>query len=62
MERISEVLAAFARSESGGNLIEYALLAALVAIACVSTLETFGKKDLLKTFTTVGTDFKKAVK
>jgi Flp pilus assembly pilin Flp len=53
---------AFVCDEAGGDLIEYSLMAALVALVCASAVGTFGKNHLLKEFTTIGNDFKKDVK
>jgi Flp pilus assembly pilin Flp len=51
-----------AASECGGEMIEYALLGAFAALASVTAVTNFGKKDLLKLYTTIGTNFKKGVK
>jgi Flp pilus assembly pilin Flp len=59
---IRRMLGALVSAEDGGELIEYALLAALVALATIKSVEAFGKKDVLKLLTTIGTDFRKSVK
>ncbi|MGC2621334.1 MAG: hypothetical protein WA414_19980 [Acidobacteriaceae bacterium] len=56
------MLLELAASDGGGQMIEYALLGALVAVASVTAMTNFGKKDLLKLYTTIGTNFKKDVK
>jgi pilus assembly protein Flp/PilA len=39
MMRLFEVLQHFCREESGQDLIEYALIAALIAVACVAAMQ-----------------------
>lgn len=46
------------QDESGQDVIEYALLASLIALAAVGHLHTFGS-TLRKTYTNIGTDFTK---
>jgi len=41
--------------ESGQDIIEYALMAALIALAAVSAMQTVGKK-ISNTFNSVGSD------
>ena len=51
---------ALASDESGQNLIEYALVAALIALACVSTMTGLGT-TIGNAFTTVGTKLTSAM-
>ena len=44
----------FARDESGATMIEYGLIAALVAVAAIVALESLGT-SITGIFTTVGT-------
>lgn len=46
------------RDESGQDVVEYALLAALLAMSVVSDLHKFGTA-LKNDYTTIGTDFAK---
>lgn len=62
MNVLRTLLFDFAASDGGGQMIEYALIGALVAVASVTAMTNFGKKDLLKLYTNIGTDFKKDVK
>ena len=43
----------FIREEEGQNLIEYALLVALIAVVCIAAVTTLGKAASSK-FSTVG--------
>jgi pilus assembly protein Flp/PilA len=45
----------FMREESGQDLIEYALIAALIALAAVGAMQTVGSK-IANTFNSVGSD------
>jgi pilus assembly protein Flp/PilA len=46
----------FRRDESGQDLIEYALIAALIALAAVTTIGAVGTK-INSIFTTISTSF-----
>lgn len=46
-------LRAFARNDEGQDLIEYALLVALIAVICVGAV-TFAGKQVLAIFTSIG--------
>ena len=48
------VLRRFIRDESGATAIEYGLIAALVAVACIGILSTLGT-TLSGTFSTINT-------
>lgn len=50
-------LSTFTRSEKGVTMIEYALIAALIAVAAVAILATVGT-DITAIFTTVSTKLK----
>lgn len=43
--------------ESGMDNAEYALIAALVAVAAIVTVKDFGKKSVAKEYNTISTDF-----
>jgi pilus assembly protein Flp/PilA len=47
------------KNEEGATAIEYGLIAALIAVACIAALSTVGSQ-LNKTFTTVGTKLSSA--
>jgi len=49
MQTLKSGICTFANDESGQNLIEYALIAALISLVAVATLTTMG--------TTIGTAF-----
>ena len=38
----------FVRDESGATAIEYGLIAALIAVACIATMQTLGTRLNLK--------------
>jgi Flp pilus assembly pilin Flp len=59
MQRTASLLLSLFLSENGGELIEYALLAALIAIAAIKGLSDFGDKHLLKFYKTIGSDLQK---
>jgi pilus assembly protein Flp/PilA len=44
MNKIQTVFAQFLREESGQDLIEYALIAALIALAAVGAMQSLGSK------------------
>ena len=60
MQTVKHHLTAFHKDESGQNLIEYALVAALIALACVTTLGTLGN-TIGSAFTTVGSKLTSAM-
>ncbi len=43
------------KDESGATLVEYGLIVALIAVACVAVVTTLGQ-NLVKLFTNVGKD------
>lgn len=47
------------KDESGATAIEYGLIAALIAIACIATMSTLGK-TLNNTFSTVASNLSTA--
>jgi pilus assembly protein Flp/PilA len=47
------------RDEQGATAIEYGLIAALIAVAAITAMQTLGT-ELTNTFTTVGTCMKNA--
>jgi pilus assembly protein Flp/PilA len=49
MSSLSRILLAFVRDESGASMVEYGLMVALVAAACVTAVTALG--------TAVGTEF-----
>lgn len=49
---MSKLFASFAKDESGATAIEYGLIAALVAVAIITALQSLGTK-LTGTFTNV---------
>jgi len=57
MSLMSKMVRRFVRGEEGVSLIEYGLLAALIALACVVILGTLGT-DLSGKFTTVDNNLK----
>lgn len=58
--RIRTRLAQFSRDESGQDLIEYALLAALIALAAVVGMNTVAS-DINNAFVTIGSKLSTAV-
>ncbi len=50
---MTNVFARFVKDESGATAIEYGLIAALVAVVCITALTTLGTK-LSTTFTNIG--------
>ena len=56
----TSLLRSLYRDESGQDLIEYALIAALVALAAIATLKTLGQK-LSSSFTSVSTSLTNSV-
>jgi Flp pilus assembly pilin Flp len=62
MLRIAQALHSLAVSESGADMLEYALIAALVALLTLNAVAEFGDKHLLKLYTDLAKDFKSAVK
>ena len=53
------VLRRFLQDESGATAIEYGLIAALVAVACIGVLSTLGT-NLSGTFSTISTKLSSA--
>lgn len=53
MDRLRKVLASLHREESGQDLIEYALLAALIALAATVGMSTVAS-DINNAFTKIG--------
>lgn len=49
----------FINDENGATAIEYGLIAALVAVACIAALQTLGT-SLINTFDTVSTALSEA--
>lgn len=56
---MTNVFARFVKDESGATAIEYGLIAALVAVVCITALTTLGT-NLKATFTNVGAELGKA--
>lgn len=56
---MTNVFARFVKDESGTTAIEYGLIAALVAVVCITALTTLGT-NLKTTFTNVGAELGKA--
>ena len=50
---LKQVVSTFAKDESGQDLIEYALVAALIGLGAVSSMKTFAT-TIGSAFTTVG--------
>lgn len=55
MKKVSQLLARFTREESGQDLIEYALIAALIALAAIGAMQTLGS-DIANEFNSVGSN------
>ncbi len=53
MKKVQQLLAKFMREESGQDLIEYALIAALIALAAIGAMSTLGS-DISNEFNSVG--------
>jgi pilus assembly protein Flp/PilA len=51
------LVARFAKDESGATAIEYGLIASLIAVAAIAAMTTIGSK-LNTTFTNVGSNLK----
>jgi pilus assembly protein Flp/PilA len=58
LQRAVQSLKTLWHDESGQDVVEYALLAALIALSVVSEMHKFGTA-LEKDYTTIGTDFAK---
>ncbi len=54
---MTNIVARFAKDESGATAIEYGLIAALIGVALITVLTTMGT-DLKNTFTKVSTGLK----
>ncbi|HTV83620.1 MAG TPA: Flp family type IVb pilin [Acidobacteriaceae bacterium] len=52
MEKTQQLVARIVREESGQDLIEYALIAALIALAAIGAMQTLGA-DIGNTFNSV---------
>ena len=60
MRKISSVFCSFLSDESGQDLIEYALVAAIIALGAVATMTTLATA-ISTAFTTVGTKLTTAI-
>lgn len=60
MKKLICTLSAFFRDESGQDLIEYALVAAIIALGAVTAMTTLAT-GIATAFTTVGTKLTNAV-
>ena len=60
MNNIFSILNNLLRDESGQDLIEYALVAALIALAAIAAMGTLGK-DISSLFTSVATQLTSAI-
>ncbi|MCL5263263.1 MAG: Flp family type IVb pilin [Acidobacteria bacterium] len=60
MNNIFSTLKNLLRDESGQDLIEYALVAALIALAAVAAMSTLGK-DISSLFTSVSSQLTAAI-
>lgn len=45
---MTKVLARFVKDESGATAIEYGLIAALIAVVCITTWQTIGTRLVAK--------------
>ena len=48
MNKLSRILGRLAREESGGEVLEYALVAGLIVIASIATISSVGNKVLAR--------------
>lgn len=53
MKKAHQIFARFMREESGQDLIEYALIAALIALAAIGAMSTLGS-EISNEFNSVG--------
>ena len=60
MSRMLEVLRSLHQDESGQDLIEYALVAALIAFAAVAAMQTLAKQ-INNAFSTIGSKLTSAL-
>ena len=60
MNRIKQLVVRFAADESGQNLVEYALVVALVALAAITAMGTVGN-SINSAFTKIGTSLNSAL-
>lgn len=60
MKNFKQIFVRLFQEESGQDLIEYALVAALIALAAVGSMKTLAG-DISTAFTTVGTNLNTAV-
>lgn len=56
MKKIQQLVVNFTREESGQDLIEYALIAALIALAAIGAMSTLGS-EIGNEFNSVGSSF-----
>jgi pilus assembly protein Flp/PilA len=59
-KKINQMLVTFMKDESGQDLIEYALVAALIGLAAVTAMGGLGSK-ITNAFNTVGNNLSNAV-
>lgn len=60
MNRVTSILSNFLRDESGQDLIEYALVAAIIALGATAAMTTLAT-TISTAFTTVGTKLTNAI-
>ncbi len=60
MNRIKQLAIRFAADESGQNLVEYALVVVLVALAAITAMGTVGN-SINSAFTKIGTQLNSAI-
>ena len=60
MNRIKQLVVRFAADESGQNLVEYALVVVLVALAAITAMGTVGN-SINSAFTKIGTSLNSAI-
>ena len=60
MKHVQQLVARFAGDESGQNLVEYALVAVLVALAAITAMGTVGN-SVNSAFTKIGTTLNSAL-
>lgn len=59
MKNLAATILRFHQEESGQDLIEYALIAALLALAAITTMQTLGK-SINNAFSKIGTSLDNA--
>lgn len=62
MRRLADLLVSLVVSECGGDVIEYALLSALIALIAVNAFSLFATRHLLKFYNSIATDLAKNLK